>query len=395
MAFFIGTLKLMSSSLRRDIYGLGAPGFPINGVRVPTPDPLAAVRYACVHCVDHLLDSVGMRPKGHLHEDDLQDVHDFLKKNFLYWLEALSLIRSMPEGLIAIRRLEGLLASIGKQWLLTQFVQDAHRFMMCCTGAIERYPLQAYTSALVFSPRGSLVRKQYKAEEPDWIVTNPTVEENWNACLQTLEGHSDSVILVAFSADARLLASVSADRTIRIWDLAAGCCIRTLEGYINSVISVAFSADVRLVASPKDDCTIMIWDSATDICLQILMGHSSLVRSVTFSLDARLLASSSDDRTIRIWDSSTGICLHVLRGMAMGPAWWLSRLMRGYWRRLHTTTRSGSGILPRVPASTHYRVIAIWCARWLSRLIRGYWPQLRAMAQPGSGILLRVSASKY
>jgi len=61
----------------------------------------------------------------------------------------------------------------------------------------------------------SLVRELFKAE-PNWITTKPVMEADWNACLQTLEGHSDSVNSVAFSGDGHRLASASHDRTVKI-----------------------------------------------------------------------------------------------------------------------------------------------------------------------------------
>ena len=107
------SLHVMSTVLRRDMYSLCAPGFPIDSVRVPDPDPLATVRYSCVYWVDHLCHSVSGTST---HQDDLlQDgrvVHTFLKAKYLYWLEALSLFGAMPEGIIAISQLQGLLVSI-------------------------------------------------------------------------------------------------------------------------------------------------------------------------------------------------------------------------------------------------------------------------------------------
>jgi hypothetical protein len=107
------SLHAMSTALRRDMYGLVAPGFSIDDVRVPDSDPLAAVRYSCVYWVDHLRSSVsGMNTTR---DDLLQDdgaVHTFLRTKCLYWLEALSLVRAMSEGVIAIRQLEGLLVSM-------------------------------------------------------------------------------------------------------------------------------------------------------------------------------------------------------------------------------------------------------------------------------------------
>ncbi|GAB1311528.1 hypothetical protein MFIFM68171_01738 [Madurella fahalii] len=110
---FSKSLTAMSIILRRDMYGLGAPGFPIDNVRVPDPDPLATVRYSCVYWVDHLCHSIsGANTKR---DDLLQDdraVYTFFKTKYLYWLEALSLLRAVSEGVIAMRQLEGLLVSI-------------------------------------------------------------------------------------------------------------------------------------------------------------------------------------------------------------------------------------------------------------------------------------------
>ncbi|KAH7117479.1 WD40-repeat-containing domain protein [Dactylonectria macrodidyma] len=55
----------------------------------------------------------------------------------------------------------------------------------------------------------------------------------WDAatgqCQATLEGHSDSVYLVAFSSDSKRLASASGDKTVKVWDAARGHCQATLD----------------------------------------------------------------------------------------------------------------------------------------------------------------------
>lgn len=108
-------------------------------------------------------------------------------------------------------------------------MQDARRFIMYHKGAIEGYPLQTYASALMFSPTGSLIRQLFQHEEPETISIRPTLSEGWSACLQTLEGHSDLVISVAFSHDSTRLASASWDRTVKIWDASSGICLQTLD----------------------------------------------------------------------------------------------------------------------------------------------------------------------
>jgi hypothetical protein len=101
---FSQSLHIMSKTLRRDIYGLGAPGTSIDQFETPEPDPLAAARYSCLYWVDHLLDC-----HREDNTNDLKDggsVHQFLQTSYIYWLEALSLMKSLPDGIIMIMKLE-------------------------------------------------------------------------------------------------------------------------------------------------------------------------------------------------------------------------------------------------------------------------------------------------
>ena len=138
--------------------------------------------------------------------------------------------------------------------------------------AIENSPLQAYASALIFSPARSQIRVLFKKEEPKWITIKPAMGDEWGACLQTLEGHSDDVSSVAFSHDSARLASASWDNTVKIWDASSGECLQTLEGHSGDVRSVAFSHDSARLASASSDSTVKIWDASSGECLQTLTG---------------------------------------------------------------------------------------------------------------------------
>ncbi|KAK4121378.1 hypothetical protein N657DRAFT_673681, partial [Parathielavia appendiculata] len=138
---FSRSLRFMRGKLRRDIYNRGAPGFPIDKVRIPDPDPLAAVRYSCVYWIDHLRDS---DPNKHA-KKDLQDggpIDTFLREKYLHWLDALSLQRSISEGVTAMLSLESLLEARKETSLLIDRVRDVCRFILYHRWAVENSPLQ-------------------------------------------------------------------------------------------------------------------------------------------------------------------------------------------------------------------------------------------------------------
>ena len=47
--------------------------------------------------------------------------------------------------------------------------------------------------------------------------------------MKTLQGHSDSVRAIGFNPDGTIIASGSADETIKVWDVKTGECLKTLR----------------------------------------------------------------------------------------------------------------------------------------------------------------------
>jgi hypothetical protein len=105
-----GSLHALTDTLRRDIYNLREPGYSIEQVRRPHPDPLARLQYACVYWVDHICDWLSIdHPKTQNNIDCWDNIYAFITKKYLYWLEALSLCRSMSEGVLSIAKFHNLI----------------------------------------------------------------------------------------------------------------------------------------------------------------------------------------------------------------------------------------------------------------------------------------------
>ncbi|HIK10049.1 MAG TPA: AAA-like domain-containing protein, partial [Oscillatoriaceae cyanobacterium M33_DOE_052] len=115
-------------------------------------------------------------------------------------------------------------------------------------------------------------------------------------------GHRGGVRSVCFSPDGQSIATASADRTARLWDLS-GNQIVEFTGHRGGVLSVSFSPDGQSIATASDDGTARLWDLSGNQIAEFT-GHQDRVWSVSFSPDGQSIATASDDGTARLWDLS-------------------------------------------------------------------------------------------
>ncbi|PKK54018.1 hypothetical protein CI102_1212 [Trichoderma harzianum] len=312
---FSKSLQLMSCVLRRDIYGLANPTFPVDKVQEHSPGPLDGVYYSCVHWVDHLEEAEQtIKQDGDVKLSIIHRCHvkvdKFLRTKFLYWLEALSLRRSISSGVLAIAKLEQLLSTQSNTIPhYFELAHDANRFILYFRSIIERYPLQAYSSALIFNPSQCSIRHHFEHKQPSWITVTPLIESQWSALLQILEGHTSSINAVSFSPDCQRLASASDDFTVLLWDANTGALLKSLTAHTSKVLSVAFSLNGERLASGSHDGRVCLWDVDTGAMVWNVKKHDNPVLSVVFSSDHRHVTSASLGGLIWSWDVRTGVLL--------------------------------------------------------------------------------------
>ena len=75
--------------------------------------------------------------------------------------------------------------------------------------------------------------------------------------------HSAIINAIGFSADGKLMATGSDDRSAIIWEISSGKARRTLKGHDFTVTSLAFSPGDDLLAVGSGNASVVLWDVAT------------------------------------------------------------------------------------------------------------------------------------
>ncbi|MEZ6049889.1 MAG: protein kinase [Planctomycetaceae bacterium] len=189
---------------------------------------------------------------------------------------------------------------------------------------------------------------------------------------QLLRGHTENVYSVSFSPDSRMLASASADYTVRLWEPSTGKLLRVLRGHSNDVNGVAFSPTNDLLATTSDDQTVRLWDPNTGVEIVELQGHQDMTTGLAFTPDGKLLVTGDAQGMLIFWDVST---TEIVRRVQAHPG------------RIHYVCFNSAGT--KVATSGEDHVVRVWNMDPIDHLFSFDAPkgtlQLQSVAyQPGT-----------
>jgi hypothetical protein len=122
--------------------------------------------------------------------------------------------------------------------------------------------------------------------------------------LHVIKEHSDAVYGLAFNPDGSQLASVSADRAMKVFDVKTGKLLYTLGEATDWLYTVAWSPNGKYLVSGGVDKSIRVYEP-TPIgakLRQSVFAHEGPVQKVLFSNDSKTLYSVGQDRVIKAWD---------------------------------------------------------------------------------------------
>jgi WD40 repeat protein len=123
-----------------------------------------------------------------------------------------------------------------------------------------------------------------------------------------------------------VLAVGSADRTVRLWNIADPAHPQPLgpplTGPASYVYSIAFSPSGTMLAAGSTDDTVWLWnmtDPSRPAPLATLTGPSDHVYTVAFSPTGSVLAAGSADGSVHLWDTAPAAAARAVCSMGGDP----------------------------------------------------------------------------
>src|SRR5262249_35464643 len=113
--------------------------------------------------------------------------------------------------------------------------------------------------AIDFSPDGKLMATG--GGEPSRSGEGKGWEGATGKLVRSLDTlHSDTVFAVRFSPDGTKLASASADKFLKVTNVADGKELKAFEGHTHHVLAADWSSDGKKLATGGADSAVKVWD---------------------------------------------------------------------------------------------------------------------------------------
>lgn len=122
----------------------------------------------------------------------------------------------------------------------------------------------------------------------------------------TLTGHTDHVRGVKLSQRHPYLFSVGLDQTVKCWDLEMNKVIRNYHGHLSGVFCLNIMKDLEIILTGGRDSVCRVWDIRTKKQIMVLTGHKNTVACIDSQTGEPHIITGSHDQTIRCWDITVG-----------------------------------------------------------------------------------------
>lgn len=119
-------------------------------------------------------------------------------------------------------------------------------------------------------------------------------------------GHSDTVFGVCFSPDSAKLATCSADKFVKVFEVTDGKFVKAFEGHTHHVLDVGWKADGKLIASAGADNVVKVWDYEKGEQARTINAHGKQVTRLLFVGKTPQVLTCSGDQTVKLFNADSG-----------------------------------------------------------------------------------------
>jgi eukaryotic-like serine/threonine-protein kinase len=173
-------------------------------------------------------------------------------------------------------------------------------------------PAGSDTDQVVVSADGSRLAACW-SRDGSWLLT--VYDADTGIAQATSQRDIGETLDLAFSPDAKHVATGGEDGVTRLWDTKTGAMTAECRGHLRKVFDLAFRPDGLRLATASADGTVRQWDSVNGREVEPSYDrHTGEVRTATYSPDGQWIASGGTDRTIRVWRAANRQDLGVFQG---------------------------------------------------------------------------------
>lgn len=182
-----------------------------------------------------------------------------------------------------------------------------------------QYRLSLFSNHQLMPPPPLKKQKLFSQESVKTVSSNALITVNdlpvrnvprdiempeWHApwkLMRVISGHTGWVRCIDVDVTNEWFVTGSADRTVKIWDLASGKLKLTLTGNVHGVRGIVISQRHPYMFTVGEDKTVRCWDLEQNKVIRYYHGHLSGVHACDLHPSIDVLVTGGRDSTARVW----------------------------------------------------------------------------------------------
>jgi WD40 repeat protein len=138
----------------------------------------------------------------------------------------------------------------------------------------------------------------------------------WNLAdgkmVKSFEGHTHHVLDVGWQFDGKLLASAGGDNTVKVWDWDKGEQVRTINAHAKQITRLLFVGKKSEFLTCGGDSAVKAFNATGGNNIRNFAGGADFIYAIAVSPDGALVATGGQEGIVRVYNGATSALLRTL-----------------------------------------------------------------------------------